>query len=94
MDAESAKLLRNEETDRERNQIKGMKAFSELSKRFIGLDLQYRGDGSGAHWPKPWRAQIVTHKNERSEWREPAFGDTAEQAIRSLIKIVKRLDNP
>ena len=64
--------------------------FTKLSKRFFGISLEKRASGTG--WSNPWRARIVSTKNERGEFRIECFGDTPEEAISNLLKSVEEID--
>lgn len=68
-----------------------------IALRFLGVDLQFRrtthSRSSGElSWPKPWRARLVTTKNERAEYRVAVYGDTSSQAIANLVALVHALD--
>lgn len=55
-------------------------------QRFNGVDIQFRR--SGTNWPKPYRVQVLTNKNERSEFRIAEFYNTLGEAIEGLKGIV------
>ena len=61
-----------------------------LSSRFLGVDLQYRRTTtcSAGQWPAPWRARLLTSKNERASYRMDAFGHTAQEAAQHLANMV------
>lgn len=61
--------------------------FRALSERFHGFDLQRRRD-----WIEPWRARIVTTKNERANYRLEAYGPTAADACTRLELLVNEQD--
>lgn len=61
-----------------------------LGERFHGVTLDYRRNGTD--WPAPWRARLVSTKNERDEYRVECFGETAQAAIESLCAVVAKLD--
>lgn len=68
-------------------------ALEELSRRFAGVDLQRRREGCGpSAWWKPWRARLVTSKNERAEYRITVFGSTADEAVQALAAAVREID--
>jgi hypothetical protein len=66
----------------------------DLSNRFSGVDLQFRRTTtcSAGQWPAPWRARMLTSKNERTEYRITVYGDTAAQAASNLLAAVRRID--
>lgn len=69
--------------------------FSALSTRFLGFDLQHRRDCGGGwnEWQnQPWRARIVTSKNERANYRITVYGPTAEYVCAKLLEAVRKID--
>lgn len=53
--------------------------IDDLSRRFNGVDIQFRR--SGTDWPWPWRIQLATNKNERSEYRFTLYGATLREVL-------------
>jgi hypothetical protein len=71
--------------------------IDDIARRFAGMDILYRRHGFdsrciGGVMSQPWRARIVTSKNERAEYRVTAYGKTREEAERGLIAAVAKLD--
>lgn len=60
-----------------------MTTIERLGQMFYGFDLKRRKHGTD--WPKPWRAAVMTSKNEISDYRVSAYGDTAEEACQLLL---------
>jgi hypothetical protein len=66
-----------------------LQLLQSLGERFHGCDLQFRR--SGTSWMGKWRARIHSTKNERSEWRLTAYGNTPEEAILNLQVQVNKI---
>ncbi len=71
--------------------------FVKLSTRFLGVDLQRRrhtnSRGWPGEWPHPWRARLLTSKNERSEFRVSAYGTDIYEAMAALVAAVRDIDS-
>jgi hypothetical protein len=64
--------------------------LGKIGRRFQGVDLQYRREGTG--WPEQWRARLFASKNERYDYRLVAFGETADAAVAALVTLVADAD--
>ena len=74
-----------------------LERFEALAHRFLGVDLQSRrvtcgGGGPGCFWPARWRARLVTSKNEHSDYRLTAYGETADAAMVELQQMVEAVE--
>jgi hypothetical protein len=72
-------------------------AIDDIARRFAGVDIMYRRHGFdsrciGGVRSYPWRARLVTSKNERCEYRVTAYGKTREEAEQGLVSLVEELD--
>lgn len=64
-----------------------------LSQRFTGVDLQCRKmEAIAGNWDGPWRARLVTSKNERIDYRITVTGQTWEDAVGKLVAAVRQVD--
>lgn len=64
--------------------------FEEICTRFAGVDLQYRRHD--VSWQAPWRARLVSNKNERSSYRITVYGESMYNAIVALRSAVEEAD--
>lgn len=73
--------------------MEAVDGFEAVSKRFLGVDLQFRRttnsrrESKEAEWPCPWRLRLV-----RAGYRITVFGDSLYDAIAKLRAAVEAED--
>jgi hypothetical protein len=72
--------------------------IDDIAKRFMGVDIQYRRtgfDSIGGKWSiatQPWRARVVTSKNENAEYRRTVYARTRADVELALVAMVQAAD--
>lgn len=67
--------------------------FATLCDRFEGVDVACRRSASKHDgWDGPWRARLVTNKNERNAYRIVVFGQSQLEVEERLVQAVEEID--
>lgn len=65
--------------------------IEDICRRFLGVDIQRRREGTG--WFYAWRVRLLTSKNESASYRITAYGSTMTEACELLCFAVRAVDD-